>query len=347
MGKNIVICSDGTWNKREKGNERNTNIARFYDALNEDNPSVQRVYYDPGIGTGMWKFIGGATGLGISENILNCYRYLVDNYVEGDMIFLFGFSRGAYTVRSLAGFINRCGILRKTAKYSIEEAYDAYRKENIETQQAIKSSSSVDGNVYLIGVWDTVGALGIPVNWLNNFNPFLHKFHDTKLNKNVKFAYHAVAIDESRKNFSPTLWTNPPAPGQTIEQVWFAGSHSDVGGGYPERDLSDITLQWMINKAQTQGLRFKPSFENTIKPNAYGYLHDSREGINILYFKKLREIIENKQSTLYGTVQKRMAYNQNKPIAEYKPENMRSHEELAQYYVLAPDEISRDNQRVA
>lgn len=345
MGKNIVICSDGTWNKREKGNEKNTNIARLYDALSQDNPNAQCVYYDPGIGTGMWHFIGGATGLGISENILNCYRYLVEHYVEGDTIFLFGFSRGAYTVRSLAGFIYRCGILRKASKYSIEEAYDAYRKQNRDTQQAIKNSSSVDANVFMIGVWDTVGALGIPVNWLNNFNPFLHKFHDTKLNPSVKFAYHALAIDESRKNFSPTLWVGEPAQGQTVEQIWFTGAHSDIGGGYPERDLSDITLQWMINKAQQQGLQFKPGYASTIKPDACGYLHNSREGINMLYFKKLREISENKSSTLYGTVAKRMASNENTPDPDYKPENLRSYEQLGQYYVLAEDETS--NSRVA
>ncbi|MBM4206524.1 MAG: DUF2235 domain-containing protein [Gammaproteobacteria bacterium] len=345
MGKRIVICADGTWNKREDKSNTNTNIAHFCDALVEN--TDQLVKYDPGIGTGMWRYIGGATGLGISENILECYAYLVDHYEEGDVMYLFGFSRGAYTVRSLAGFINRCGILRKTAKDRIKEAYDYYRNEDLKGQKEIKSTAAVNGNVHMIGVWDTVGALGIPVNWLNNFNPFLHKFHDTKLNKNVKYAYHALAIDESRKNFSPTLWTNPPAPGQTIEQIWFAGSHSDIGGGYPERDLSDITLRWMINKAQAQGLQFKPGFEQAINPNAYGFLRDSREGINMLYFKKLREIDENKQSTLYGTVQKRMGYNQNKPIAEYKPENMRRYEELAQYYALAPDEISGDNQGVA
>lgn len=345
MSKNIIICSDGTWNKREKGDERNTNLARFHDALiNDEN---QRSFYDPGIGTGMWKFIGGATGLGISENILDCYSYLVDNYAEGDKIFLFGFSRGAYTVRSLAGFINRCGILRKTSQYSIEEVYDYYRKQDTEAQQKIKSTEAVNGNVHFIGVWDTVGALGIPVNWLNNFNPFLHKFHDTKLNPNVKFAYQALATDETRKNFSPTLWTNQPAQGQTIEQVWFAGSHSDVGGGYTERDLSDITLEWMISKAKQQGLRFKPSYNKAFKPDPHGYLHNAREGVNMLYFKKLREIDENKKSTLYGTIAKRMASKENIPDFEYKPENLRSYEQLEQYYAVIPDEITNNSTRIA
>jgi uncharacterized protein (DUF2235 family) len=345
MGRNIVICADGTWNKREKGDERNTNLAKFHDLLVEtDN---QRLFYDPGIGTGMWKYIGGATGLGISENILDCYEYLVNNYEEGDNIFLFGFSRGAYTVRSLGGFVYRCGILRKNHKDRIEEAYEYYRQKDYKGQEDIKKTASIEGKVHMIGIWDTVGALGIPVNWLNNFNPFLHKFHDTELNPSVKCAYHALAIDESRKNFSPTLWTNPPAFGQTIEQIWFAGSHSDVGGGFPERDLSDITLTWMINKAQHQGLEFKSGYANTINPDANGFLHNSREGINMLYFKKLREIVEHKKSNIHGTIAKRMASNQNKPIPEYAPENLRNYEQLSDYYVVIPDEITNNNNKVA
>ncbi len=339
MGKNIVICSDGTWNKRENGSEKNTNVARFYDALAEGN-AEQIKFYDAGIGTGMWKYVGGATGLGISQDIKDCYAYLVDHYAEGDTIFLFGFSRGAYTVRSLGGLIYRCGILRKSSKNRVDEAYDSYREKNLEAQQNIKNTASVPANVHLIGVWDTVGALGIPVNWLNNLNPFLHKFHDTKLNPSVKFAYHAIAIDESRKNFSPTLWEDGAADGQTIEQVWFAGSHSDIGGGYPERDLSDIALQWMINKARKQGLQFKPGYENSIKPDPYGYLHNAREGINMLYFKKLREISKDMTSSLYETVAKRMAYKKNTPVPEYQPENLHSLEQLPQYYVLVPSELS-------
>jgi uncharacterized protein (DUF2235 family) len=341
MGKNIVICADGTWNKRENGSERNTNLAKFHDALIDN--TEQKRFYDPGIGTGMWKYVGGATGLGISDNIKDCYAYLVDNYEDGDSIFLFGFSRGAYTVRSLAGFIYRCGILRKNAKNRIDEAYDYYREKNLKAQEDIKLNAAINGNVYLIGVWDTVGALGIPVNWLNNFNPFLHKFHDTKLNSSVKFAYHALAIDESRKNFSPTLWDGKPANGQTIEQIWFAGSHSDVGGGYPERNLSDITLKWMINKAQHHGLKFKPGYVTTINPDAYGYLHNSREGINMLYFKKLREISKNKTANLYETVAKRMGYNENIPEPEYQPENLHSLAQLPQYYVVIPDEITNNS----
>lgn len=337
MAKNIVICSDGTWNKREDGSDRNTNVARFHDAL-EDNSAEQCKKYDPGIGTGMWKYVGGATGLGISDNIKQCYEYLVDNHAEGDTIFLFGFSRGAYTVRSLAGFIYRCGILHKSAKDRIDEAYEYYRKQDLEAQENIKKTVATTGNVHMIGVWDTVGALGIPVNWLNNFNPFLHKFHNTSLNKAVKFAYHAIAIDESRKNFSPTLWDDKAADGQTIEQIWFAGSHSDIGGGYPERDLSDITLNWMISKARKQGLKFKPGYANKIKPDPYGYLHNAREGINMLYFKKLREISKEKKSNLYETVAKRMAYKKNIPEPEYKPENLHGLEQLPQHYVLVSDE---------
>ncbi len=334
MGKNVVICSDGTWNKREDGSEKNTNVAKLYDSLSQDNSNEQVVFYDPGIGTGMWKIIGGATGLGISQNIIDCYSYLVDHYEEGDSIFLFGFSRGAYTVRSLGGFIYRCGILRKEFKGKIKEAYGYYRDKNLEAQEKIKSTSAVNGNVFMIGVWDTVGALGIPVNWLNNLNPMLDKFHDTKLNPSVKFAYQALAIDESRKNFSPTLWEGVAHPGQTIEQIWFAGAHSDIGGGYKEHDLSDISLDWMVSKALKHGLVFKPGFESKIKPEPNGYLHNSREGLGMVYRKKLREITPNKQSSLYDTVAKCMASKNNVPEPEYRPENLPKLEQLAQHYVL-------------
>ena len=333
MGKKIVICSDGTWNKFEDGSLKNTNVGRLYDAL-EVIPGEQIKFYDPGIGTGMGKLIGGATGWGISQNIKDCYGYLVDNYAEGDSIFLFGFSRGAYTVRSLAGLVHRCGILKESEKNKIDEAYDCYRKIDFDALQAIKNKAAVRVNIHMIGVWDTVGALGIPVNWLNRFNPLFHEFHDTQLDPYVKFAYQALAIDESRKNFSPTLWEGQPAPGQTVEQVWFAGVHSDVGGGYPERELADISYKWMLSKAIQQGLKFKPGYESAIKPNPYGFLHDSRAGAGKIYFKKVRVVPQSKKSTLSKTVPERMAHKQNIPAPEYRPENLCELAQLPDQYRL-------------
>ena len=336
MSKNIVICADGTWNKHEDGSEKNTNVARIYDALQKNKPSEQLLFYDPGIGTGLSKLTAGATGLGISKNIRDCYAFLVDNYKDGDRVYLFGFSRGAYTVRSLAGFVYRCGILRKDYRDSINWAYRCYRNRDEDIQKTLRDKMAVHGNIYMIGVWDTVGALGIPVNWLNNLNPFLHKFHDTALNPKIKFAYHALAIDETRKNFLPTLWQDDPADGQTIEQVWFAGDHSDIGGGHRERGLSDITLAWMIAKAKHNGLVFKAGYEQTLTPDSHDYLHNPRERIKKWFYrKKLREIKPNKQSILYESVFDRILSKSNRPNPEYRPQNLSAIEDLASNYKVA------------
>jgi uncharacterized protein (DUF2235 family) len=333
--KKIIICSDGTWNKKEDGSEKNTNVARLCAELDVSTSSGQKVFYDSGVGSDslFLKLVAGATGFGISKNIKDCYKYLVENYAPGDQIFLFGFSRGAYTVRSLAGFIYRCGILKKDNIAQIDKAYDCYHNNDEKSQAAFKSNSVV-GNVHMIGVWDTVGALGIPVNALNNVNPLFHKFHDTRLNDTVKFGYHALSIDESRKNFSPTLWDEPAAKGQVIEQVWFAGVHSDVGGGYPEHELSDITLEWMIAKALAHGIKFKPGYEHLAKPDSHGFMHDPRAGMGKIYREQLRKISANRQAKLYSSVPERAGSNQNKPTAEYKPKNLVGLADLSTVYTI-------------
>ena len=202
MGKRIIICSDGTWNKFEDGSLKNTNVGRLYAAL-EEIPNEQIKCYDAGVGTGVGKYIGGATGLGISQNIKDCYRYLVEHYAEGDAIYLFGFSRGAYTVRSLAGLVHRCGILRKSEINKIDDAYECYRKIDFDALQAIKNTAAVTGNIHMIGVWDTVGALGIPVNWLNRYNPLFHEFHDTQLNPTSSLPIRPLRLTKRARIFRP------------------------------------------------------------------------------------------------------------------------------------------------
>lgn len=335
MAKKVVICSDGTWNKREDGNEKNTNIARLYDVLKVNDKQIG--FYDAGIGTGMYRYLGGATGLGISKNIKQCYEYLVNHYDEGkgDEIYLFGFSRGAYTVRSLAGFVYRCGVLRQEHSGLIDHCYSLYRDKNVAAMQEIKETKASGGNIRMMGVWDTVGALGIPVNWINQFNPFFHKFHDTKLNESIKFGYHVLAIDDDRKTFSPAMWDeNAIAKNQTIEQVWFSGDHSDVGGGYTERGLPDITFDWMISKARKHGLEFTDGYLDSIKPDAHGYLHNPRSGIGKVYRKQLRKIPEDKKAWLFHTVATRIKLDNNRPEATYRPKNLRDFENLDERYAI-------------
>ncbi len=263
MTKRIVVCSDGTWNKWESGSEKNTNVGQTKEALINDPDQSQIVFYDSGVGTGIHKYIGGITGLGISDNIIQCYRYIAENYTPGDQIYLFGFSRGAYTVRIVAGLIYKCGLLKNNHIDQIKNGYKLYHGKDEQAKAEFKKRySHPECKIEMIGVWDTVGAFGIPVSWLNRFNPFFKEFKDRKLNSDVKNAYHAVSIDEKRKKFAPTMWE----PSQFIEQVWFSGTHSDVGGGNKERGLSDIALAWMLSKAKTHGLTLHFNKMSEIKP---------------------------------------------------------------------------------
>ncbi|HEY0947614.1 MAG TPA: DUF2235 domain-containing protein, partial [Opitutaceae bacterium] len=246
---------------------------------------------------------GGAYGLGISRNIMGGYRWLADHYEPGDQIFLFGFSRGAYTARSLGGLIGCCGLPDLTgftaaqAWARVEEAYNKiYRVPPGErppvTWPVIPPAAGEPKiPIQFIGVWDTVGALGVPddlalLNLLDD--PAKWSFHDTQLGDNVRFARHAVAIDEMRASFTPTFWTDKQDrvlnDGVRVKQLWFPGVHSDVGGGYAQCGLSDIALQWMIDEARQAGLAFEDSFYVQIKPKWQGLLHDSLTGT----FKALR-----------------------------------------------------------
>lgn len=277
----LAVFADGTWNQmREKG----TNVLTLRRMAVDDERQGQKVFYDEGVGTN-WgqKLSGGLFGMGISQNIVDGYEFLVENWA-GDPsptkhdIFLFGFSRGAYTVRSLAGLLGRIGLVKN--KRDIKEAYDLYRKamdkkhhpaiakfqaEKVATQPKIK----------MIGVWDTVGALGIPLNVLNRLNPFPHKFHDTALSPHVEAAYHAVAIDERRVAYEPSLWDPLPADSpQILEQVFFPGAHSDVGGGYhDDRRLGEITLEWIARRARRHGLLLKADPRRCTVEDSYGVIH--------------------------------------------------------------------------
>lgn len=183
---------------------------------------------------------------------------IAQNYVPGDEVFLFGFSRGAYTARSLAGFIGACGILKRQRLGDLAKAWRYYRgaaphspKDFVKLNQ---SDSHTDAEIKLLGVLDTVGALGVPGQILACLNHELYGFHDTGPCAVVRHGYHALAIDEHREEFVPTLWTGVAPAGVATEQVWFAGAHADVGGGIVARKLADIPLLWMAKKAESHDL---------------------------------------------------------------------------------------------
>jgi len=268
-----------------------TNVVRMgYRVAKRSGDISQIVYYDQGVGSGniLDRYSGGAFGEGLEDNVHDAYRFLVANYELGDEIFLFGFSRGAFTVRSIGGMIRKCGVLRREFVQHYRDAITLYRTDlHPDKPPAVKfrkdySVSSDDAiKIKFIGVWDTVGALGIPLRGLRQLTRDKHQFHDTELSGSVEYAYHALAIDERRAPFSPTLWEYISKPGQTIEQMWFAGVHGDVGGGYLERGLSDITLDWMVSKARGAGLVFDNAVvqAHPLQPNPRTALHNSKTGL--------------------------------------------------------------------
>ena len=265
MSKRLIVCFDGTWNTpdeaRPEDEQVETNVRRIYEAILPQSVDGQRqvAQYFPGVGTKWYERIrGGVFGSGLSENILQGYEFLSARYQEGDEIFLFGFSRGAYTARSLVGLIRNCGLLWSADRSLIEQAYTLYTKRDAGADtseaQAFRREHSRPVRIRCLGVWDTVGALGIPLKAFKILNDARYGFHDVELSSIVEHAYHAVALDEHRKEYDVALWNPSTHPHQTMEQRWFIGAHSDVGGGYVDRRLSDITLQWLQQKAAACGL---------------------------------------------------------------------------------------------
>jgi uncharacterized protein (DUF2235 family) len=259
MGRRIAFCADGTWD----GVSNDTNVYKIYKAI-VPIPGEQYSYYDDGVGsdgTPVEKLLGGAFGLGLFQKIKDGYSTIASVYEAGDEVFIFGFSRGAYTARSLAGMIAACGLPTKNPDTNlVDTAFQAYRNKDQRASilATLGAYDLVKANMTMVGVWDTVGSLGIPAAF-GGVSPLLYGFLDTGLHPDILNAYHAVAIDERRQEFPATLWTSAPADQQTIEQVYFCGVHCDVGGGYADdagtgTALSDITLSWMMAKAQALGL---------------------------------------------------------------------------------------------
>ena len=308
MPKRLILCCDGTWNTPDemRGSEpAPTNVTKIALAVApKDSAGLeQRIFYHQGVGTKLGERIsGGAFGFGLSRNVRDTYRFLVQNFEPGDKLYFFGFSRGAFTARSTVGFVRNCGILRREHADRVDEAYALYRNRSSRTRprsieaQLFRRSYSHETNIRFIGVWDTVGALGIPLSGLRFINLFnrLWQFHDTDLSSTVEAAFQALAIDEKRGPFQPAIWTTPAnVDGQRLEQMWFAGVHSDIGGGYQDCALADITLLWMADRACECDLAFKPDsfapppssdtrdLPNTgtyVQPDPLGRLHESRTG---------------------------------------------------------------------
>lgn len=319
MPKTLIVCCDGTWNSPDQHGGP-TNVTKMARAIlpRAANGDLQLVYYDEGVGTGnaLDRFVGGTLGVGLGQNVQQAYRFLAHNYEPGDRLVLFGFSRGAFTVRSLAGLVNLVGLLHKGDLDEMSAAWDHYRTKPDERPAVVpgfRRTADRQPGVDLLGVWDTVGSLGIPGNLLGRIGRRRHEFHDVTLGRKTKRAYQALAIDEHRRSFLPAVWdTSETGPDQDVDQVWFVGAHSNVGGGYPDSVLSDQTFLWMVGKARPL-LDFDEDYlTRRVRvledQKVGGVVINSRKGIWAALGKTLRPIGRDPSESVHPSAMARRGY---------------------------------------
>lgn len=289
MAKRLVVCLDGTWNTPDsaRGPTNVVKLMRAVETAGQDG-RPQVTFYDAGVGTSggrISRAVAGAFGDGLDENVRDGYRFLANNYEDGDEIYVFGFSRGAFTARSLVGFISACGLLPKDRMAKLMRAWNVYRlppdeRKTSPDYQVIKRVSRFGVRITCLGVWDTVGSLGVPGEIFEFLNRE-HRFHDAELSDIVDAAFHAIAIDEKRGPFQPTLWqkdVDKDLGRQVVEQVWFAGVHGNVGGGVEDSRMSDLALRWMIDRVRAHsGLHFDEGYVDTLNDDdVTGEIYETR-----------------------------------------------------------------------
>jgi uncharacterized protein (DUF2235 family) len=329
VSKNIVICLDGTGNQLKA--QGNTNVVELYDLLDLSDPARQVAYYDPGVGTfsapGAWtpfarwfsRMTGLAFGVGMRQNLGEAYTYLMRTYEPGDRIYLFGFSRGAYTARALSGLLYTVGIFRPGAENLVQYAVTSYTRRTKDWVQLDKFrwifGHRVDGEtrvpVEYLGVWDTVKAAGL-LRWDAKW-PF------TRNLVNIRKVRHAVSIDEYRRPYVDYLAGVYDTHGKGLEpdvyEVWFAGVHSDVGGTFADdaahHPLCKITLKWILQGAVAAGVLVKQGpyhamCANVTADNARGTVHRMGKAWRLLGYRK-RVLPENVRVRVHESVRERMA----------------------------------------
>ncbi len=294
-----VIVLDGTLSSLRAGQE--TNAGLTYKLLCEMAPSAQMsLTYEPGVQWMGWRSsLDVINGRGINRQIRRAYGFLASRYRPGDRIFLIGYSRGAYAARSLAGVIDMIGLLRsdQATVRNIRQAYRHYQlsPQGPAVQEFRKAFCHGGVDIEMIGVWDTVKALGLraPLAW--RFTEGEHRFHNHALGPAVRHGYHALALDETRQAFAPVMWTCPEGWDGTVEQMWFRGAHGDVGGQLggqkTSRPLSNIPLVWMLERAEALGLSLPDGWRSRFPRNAGAPAVGSNKGWGRLFLARKRRIV--------------------------------------------------------
>ena len=347
MSRNLVLCLDGTNNKYAA---TNTNVVKLY-AMLDRKSNDQLAYYQPGIGTmppaGMWgrlqKRIVTTLDLAIAwlleEHVSDAYRFLMRYYEEGDRIYIFGFSRGAYTARVLAAMLYKVGLLSKGNEELVPFAWEMFTHKSSLGQEpcaGFRRTFAREVTVHFLGLWDTVSSVG----WA--WNPSHYQY--TANNPGVTTIRHAVSLDERRAYFVQNLWGSGP----DVEQVWFPGVHCDVGGGYIESEagLSKIALKWLLEEAEAHGLKTNPIAKAAIlpaqdsqeyaAPNALGKKHESLEGwwwISEFLPKRIKDPAKNwtptwivplgrPRTVLAGALMHASIFTRQNGLADYRPRNI-------------------------
>ena len=320
-----VFVVDGTLSRLDEGEE--TNAGLLYKLLRDLGPQRdQTVTYHPGVqAEGLKKWVNVAAGMGINQSILEGYATLASRYRPGDAIMLFGFSRGAYAVRSLAGLINRVGLIRKDAATE-RRIYRAFRHyEAREMSAAAKDFSRIycheNVPIRVLGVWDTVKALGLPYPILNRLAPMATEFHDHTLGNNVENAFQALALDENRTSYEPLPWRVDREWSGHVEQMWFPGAHPDVGGHVHHRPkarfLSNIPFRWILENAEKCGLRLPENWQEEFPENAAAPMAGAYSGVARLFiFRAPRVPFACSSESLHpSAIERRAALPRYKPRA--------------------------------
>lgn len=279
MGKNIVICCDGTGNDEDDG----THVYRLAEAARQAPREKQVVFYDSGVGTKLSKLLAMGFGAGLSRNVRDAYRFLARHYVPGDAVYVFGFSRGAYTARSLLSLIARYGLLSSDASRlrfnrQVYKIYVAYRwrgrgRRGERTLRRIQRYTLRETPIHGLGVWDTVGSVGVGHLSKDEARRATHRYHDMALPDSVRTACQALALDERRVDYTPCPWTDEELARDGVEEAWFAGAHSDVGGGYKDKRLANVAYRWVLE--HMDGVILPDGYLDEIDADPCGRMHDS------------------------------------------------------------------------